>query len=196
MENEKLFTPEETITAPETKDELFINSIIEAHKNEKAEEPEEEEPEETETEETETTEPNKVQSIKGEPEPTEKEALTSLIDTDIIVVLGDVMLSRLFYFVFKKFLKRDVNIQDFSLTPEESKAISKLLKKYAETKEIKISPVNALIFGIVSVYASKGIIAFSMDKTETAKPQSIKEETTGKPTGKRGRPRKIKEVEA
>jgi hypothetical protein len=118
------------------------------------------------------------------------ETLTGMIDAGLIVVLGDIILSRTLFFVFNKFLKKDVSISDFELTPEENKATARLLKEYLKTVDLKVTPGQALLFGVLSIYAGKALIAFTMPEKEKSEPiKTIKQQT--KSTGKRGRPKKI-----
>lgn len=195
---EKLF--EEEAPKNESENISVIEEIINAHIDEEAKSPEyieyaeqeeEQEEEEGEGEGEEESEGGKLKTVKEREGQNSQNSLKNLIDTDTLIVLVDSIVSRIFFFAFSKFLKRDVTIKDFELTVEETKSLSKLLKVYMKETNINITSGQALALGIFSVYGAKAMIGFSQPKSEEKK--TVRQSTNG--TGKRGRPRKIKEVE-
>lgn len=186
----------ENIEPPIVSNDNLIQSVIKDHINEEAEQPDEIEPIEEldfnpeELKDYTPDEKSKFHEVKESAEPTSNEAILNLIDTDIIVTLTDILLSRLFFFAFNRRLGKDVAIQDFELTPEESKSVSKLLKEYMKTQEIKITPAQALILGVLAIYGGKAILAYTAQRRNPEEVKTIKQQT--KSTGRRGRPPGVK----
>jgi hypothetical protein len=172
----------------------ILDDAISFFNNAEAPEPEMEE-EAEQDEQTEKGLAEKYEEVKDyETGETSSETLTGIIDAGLIVVLGDIVLSRAFFFLFNKLLKKDVSVSDFELTPEENKATARLLKEYLKTVDLKVTPAQALLFGVLSIYAGKALIAFTMPEKDKQEVKTIKQQT--KSTGaKRGRPRKVKNNE-
>ena len=86
------------------------------------------------------------------------EALSRLVDPELIILAFDLFVSSVAAGVLRKFAKFDVKARDFQFTSSERNDLGKLLSAYMKTRQKSmLSPGWALLMGVAGVYAGKGI---------------------------------------
>jgi hypothetical protein len=87
-------------------------------------------------------------------------------ECEIIVEVGDILISIILGLVFTLLLRKRAEKKDFELDRKEKGRITRLVTKYVEIKKLKLlSPEWALILGIGAIYLEKmGIVYFDEDR--------------------------------
>ena len=120
--------------------------------------------------------------------------LGEIIPADDLVDLGDKVFSTATSYVIKALTSRNVKAKQLQATKEEKDIIAPHLKKYLDTLNIKMTPLNALLCTVAVIYGMKGIDAIAQ-----APPQKAPEKPTDSapapvvpelPKNKGGRPPK------
>lgn len=113
------------------------------------------------------------------------EALTRLIDPELIVLSCDLLLSNLLTVLLRKVAKFDVKQKDFALTGAERRDIGTLLDAWMKTRQKSImSPGAALVMGIAGVYSGKSISLIGAEKIKPVAPPPVQIEEPGTDPGK------------